>query len=386
MLLTKIHRARLLQTACSVIALNFLLSQAHAQDGVETVTVTGQQYAVEKSINNKRELNVVSDGISSDDIGSIPEYGLGDALRKVPGVALQINNGRGEDQFITLRGLNPDYNSIEIDGLQLASTEETRRQVSLDVLPSVLVSAVNVAKSWTVDQVSDAAGGVTMLKTRSAFDRPGEHLDAHLDYAYWENTEQVHSFQPSGQGDVTYSNTFGNSNQFGLVLLASYMRRSSSTLNTYTLGYSYYPYAGSGTANVPALDQAGATATTATLKPTDSVAGLVPIPDRHRWYWYDNDRTRPGVFGRLDFDDHSMFQAHVAGGLFEFINDENRWSQYLNRVGNATINSPTTGSFAQGAPEVDYDRYVQLRQMAYVDVGGGMNLSNRMHLDATFNY
>ncbi|HLY26539.1 MAG TPA: TonB-dependent receptor [Aggregatilineales bacterium] len=386
MLLTKIHRARLLQTACSVIALNFLLSQAHAQDGVETVTVTGQQYAVEKSINNKRELNVVSDGISSDDIGSIPEYGLGDALRKVPGVALQINNGRGEDQFITLRGLNPDYNSIEIDGLQLASTEETRRQVSLDVLPSVLVSAVNVAKSWTVDQVSDAAGGVTMLKTRSAFDRPGEHLDAHLDYAYWENTEQVHSFQPSGQGDVTYSNTFGDSNQFGLVLLASYMRRSSSTLNTYTLGYSYYPYAGSGTANVPALDQAGATATTATLKPTDSVAGLVPIPDRHRWYWYDNDRTRPGVFGRLDFDDHSMFQAHVAGGLFEFINDENRWSQYLNRVGNATINSPTTGSFAQGAPEVDYDRYVQLRQMAYVDVGGGMNLSNRMHLDATFNY
>ena len=135
------------------------------------------------------------------EIGSIPEFGLGDALRKVPGLVLQINNGRGEDQFLTVRGLNPDYNSVEIDGLSLPSTEETRRQVSLDVLPSMLVNQVAVKKSWTVDQVSDAAGGVTELKTRSAFDRPGEHFTANLDYAYWENEEQVHGFLPSGQAD-----------------------------------------------------------------------------------------------------------------------------------------------------------------------------------------
>src|ERR1700760_20412 len=194
-------RVAFLKLGVSCVALLLGVVSAHAQ-GTEVVTVTGEKYSVEKSIDQKRAATVVSDGISADEIGAIPEFGLGDALRKVPGLALQINNGRGEDQFITLRGLNPDYNSIEIDGLQLASTEETRRQVSLDVLPSVLVSAVNVAKSWSVDQVSDAAGGVTMLKTRSAFDRPGEHFDAHLDYAYWDNTEQVHSFQPSGQSDV----------------------------------------------------------------------------------------------------------------------------------------------------------------------------------------
>src|SRR5580692_5056911 len=215
-------RSRLLHSAACFIAFSVLAGTAQADDapaptGLETVTVTGEAYALEKSLENKQNSSVVSDGISADDIGTIPEFGLGDALRKVPGLALQINNGRGEDQFLTVRGLNPDYNSIEIDGLALPSTEETRRQVSLDVLPSVLVSAVAVEKSWSVDQVSDAAGGVTELKTRSAFDRPGEHLDANIDYAYWENTEKVHGFLPSGQADVTYSNTF-DGDKIGVVL------------------------------------------------------------------------------------------------------------------------------------------------------------------------
>src|ERR1700742_2194263 len=133
------------------VCLSAVLAGAANAQTIETVTGTGEKYAPEKAINNKRDAAIVSDGISADDIGSIPEFGLGDALRKVPGLALQINNGRGEDQFLTVRGLNPDYNSIEIDGLQLASTEETRRQVSLDVLPSIMVKQVSVSKSWSAD-------------------------------------------------------------------------------------------------------------------------------------------------------------------------------------------------------------------------------------------
>jgi len=87
--------------------------------------------------------------------------------------------------------------------MQLPSTEETTRAVSLDVIPSVLVSSVNVYKTWTVDQPTDAIGGVTDLTSRSAFDNPGQHFVAHLDAAYWEDGEKVHSALPSGQGDFT---------------------------------------------------------------------------------------------------------------------------------------------------------------------------------------
>ena len=103
------------------------------------------------------------------------------------------------------------------------------------------------------------------------------------------------------------------------------MKRSSSSLNTYTLGYSYYPSTG-----IPLETPAGnTTGTSTTLHPGDSVAGLIPIPDRHRWYYYDNDRTRPGAFGRLDYNDHDMFHAHIAGGIFEFINNEHRCTRNI---------------------------------------------------------
>lgn len=358
-------------------------SQPAAND-VETVVVTGEQFSLERSIQQKEIAPIITDSISADEIGQIPEFGLGDALRKVPGVALIINNGRGEDQFITIRGLNPDYNSITVDGMLLPSTEETRRQVSLDVLPSVLVQTTSVLKSWTVDQPSDAIGGVTNLRTRSAFDYPGQFIDIHLDGAYWENTEQVHRQLPSGQGDFTYSNRFGSNNEFGFLVMGSYFQRSSSTLNTYTLGYSYYPFSGAPVTEA-ALEQTSATASNTTLKPGDSVAGTIPIPDRHRWYFYDNDRTRPGAFSRLDFN-NEMVHAHLAGGIFEFVNDENRYSQYLNRVGNVSITSATTGSFAQGSPEVDYDKYVQYRQLYYADAGAAVDFATNMHLDATLNY
>ena len=84
--------SRLLQSAASFIALSLLAGTAKADDapppiGLETVTVTGEAYALEKSLENKQNSSVVSDGISADDIGTIPEFGLGDALRKVPGLA-----------------------------------------------------------------------------------------------------------------------------------------------------------------------------------------------------------------------------------------------------------------------------------------------------------
>ena len=288
--------------------------------------------------------------------------------------------------FSPFAALNPDYDTTTVDGMALPSTEETVRSVSLDVIPSVLVNSANVTKTWTADQPTDAIGGVTDLHTRSAFDHPGEFFDSHVDAAYWTNPEEIRARQPSGQADFTYSRTFGPANEFGFLVLGSYFQRSSSTLNTYTLGYSYYPYSGSGTANVAALDQTSATATSTTLKPSDSVAGDLAIPDRHRWYFYDNDRTRPGAFARFDFDDHSMFHADVEGGFFEFVNDESRSSQYLNRVGNATITSATTGSFASGSPEVDYDKYVQYREIAYVAANVGADFADDMHLNLKLNY
>ena len=82
---------------------------------------------------------------------------------------------------------------------------------------------------------------MTALRTRSAFDHPGLFVSGHLDAAYWDATEKVHPNALSGQGDLVVSKTFGSNDQFGALALVSYYQRASSTLNTYTLPYSYYP-------------------------------------------------------------------------------------------------------------------------------------------------
>ncbi len=208
---------------CGVAASALLMAgpafAADADAGAEVseIVVSGEAFAVQKAIDAKRSQTVVSDTISASEIGSIPEFGLGEALMRVPGVAFQINNGRGEAQFMTLRGLNPDYNSVTLDGVMLPSTEETRRQVSFDVLPSIIADQVSVYKSYTADLPSDAIGGVTDLKSHSAFDHPGFFVAGHLDYASWQNDRKFHNNPLSGQGDLRISKTFGPDDRFGVI-------------------------------------------------------------------------------------------------------------------------------------------------------------------------
>ena len=90
---------------------------------LDAVQVSGQHLSIRQAIGAKREAAVVSDGVAADDIGSIPDFGLGEALQRVPGVSMVVNNGRGEAQFMSLRGFNPDYNTVLIDGVALPSTE-----------------------------------------------------------------------------------------------------------------------------------------------------------------------------------------------------------------------------------------------------------------------
>ncbi len=317
-----------------------------ATSSADDIVVTGQVYAVEKAVEAKRRRGIVSDTISASEIGAIPDFGLGEALQRIPGASLPINNGRGEAQFLTLRGLNADYNSVTLDGILLPSTEETRRQVSFDVLPSIIANQVSVYKTYTADQPSDAIGGVTNLTTHSAFDHPGFFVAGHLDYAYWERRRRFADNPPSGQGDLRVSQTFGPNDEFGAIVLVSYYARVSNSLNSYSLPYSYYPYAGT-----------PGTVMATRLTPTTSIDGLLPIPNRRRWYFYDNIRQRPGGYAKLEFDNHDRFFAHASAGYFEHLNDESRYSSYVN-VGatTATFTTADQASFATGQAETDFDR------------------------------
>lgn len=343
---------------------------------MQTVEVSGKALAVLKAIADKRDKSVISDGISSDEIGSIPDFGLGEALERVPGVSMIPNNGRGEAQFMTLRGLNPDYNTVTLDGVAMPGTETSRRTVSLDVIPASLARRVSVYKSFTPEMEGNAVGGITDLTTRSALDRRGFHAAGRADYTRWDKPE-LRGDSPSGQLEGTLSNTFGERQQFGALLAAGYYRRVSSSLNTAVDSYSYFRD-GAQQTNAAKVNPAG-----------NAVDGLVAMPDRLRWLGYDNIRERRNVFGKFDYDNDSNFRAHLSGGVFQHINDEERRAQWLQNTTTAssavTQTGPAAGGVASGQSQTDYAKFDQKREMSYVELGGQYQPSAAQAIDFTLN-
>ncbi|WP_375575055.1 TonB-dependent receptor [Paracidovorax oryzae] len=340
------------------------------------VVITGRSLSARRAIAEKRSEPVVSDGISSDEIGSIPDFGLGEALQRVPGTSMIVNNGRGEAQYMTLRGFNPDYNSVTIDGIALPSTETNRRVVSLDVIPSSLARQVTVFKTFTPEMEGNAIGGITNLRTRSAFDQRGLHRSLRADLSEWTNHPQLHGRTPSGMVEGTISNTFGDHSQFGALFSGSYFRRASSSLNTSVDSYSYFA-------------RPGAQATGARLNPaTADLTGATAFPDRVRPLTYDNVRERRSLFGKLEYDGGGALRAHLTGGWFQHLNDEDRRSQWLQNGGAA--NSPVVvgadgGSAAIGQSQTDYAAFRQNRQLRYLEAGAEYQPWDDGLLDFSFN-
>jgi TonB-dependent receptor len=360
---------------------------APASTAVGEVVVTGHALAEERAAKLKRASRLISDNVSSDELGSLPDFGLGQALKRVPGVSMVINNGRGEEQYMILRGLSPDYNTVTIDGIALPSTEQgstsaatstaSGRTVGLDVVPSSVAKSVNVFKSWEADLPSDAIGGVTNLQTRSAFDAPGLFVAGKINYAYWEDQRRWHDNTPSGQGELTVSDRFGSNKELGVLLSGTYYRRDSSSLDSVSNGtQGFYAYSG-GTATVPAT----------TLTPETNVKslGLINVPGQTGWLTYDDVRTRQSLFGKLEYKGGDVLKLHLTGGYFEHTLNEDRNNQYFDTVGNPTITSPTTGSFAAGSASVGYDHYLLDRQLKYGEFGASLNLPHDLHVDFTAN-
>ena len=107
--------------ACGVAAGALLLgSAAFGQEVMETVQVTGYRASLEKSLDLKRSTNEMVDAISAEDVGKFPDSNLAESLQRLPGVAVDRDNGEGRS--IVVRGLGSNFTRVTLNGLQALST------------------------------------------------------------------------------------------------------------------------------------------------------------------------------------------------------------------------------------------------------------------------
>ena len=172
---------RLTVLTAGVLAMLSTYSTAQAADAVDSsvaaagsVVITGQRSSLRNAIAAQEKADNIVSVISSDDIGGLPDKNAAEALARLPGVAVQRDQGEG--RYVSVRGLGPDLNAVTINGALVPSPESGRRAVALDVLPAGLIRTLEVSKTLTPDHDANSLGGTVEVKTLTGFDLPGKLL------------------------------------------------------------------------------------------------------------------------------------------------------------------------------------------------------------------
>ena len=143
--------------------------EASENDNIEVIQVSGIRSSVQESMGIKRDSAGVVDAISAEDIGKFPDTNLAESLQRITGISISRNNGEGSQ--ITVRGFGPQFNTVLVNGRQMAS-ENDSRAFSFDTIASELVSSLDVHKTSTATMQSGGVGSTININTSFTFYKP----------------------------------------------------------------------------------------------------------------------------------------------------------------------------------------------------------------------
>ncbi|MGJ3242220.1 MAG: TonB-dependent receptor [Opitutales bacterium] len=182
---------------------------------LEAFTLTARNSAEARALNQQRSSENLTNVVSADVLGRFPDQNVAESINRLPGISVERDQGEG--RFVVIRGINPDLNSVAIDGVQLASPDAGQRATLLDTIPSDALQQVEVNKAVLPSQPHDAIGGYINITTPSAYDYDNMVLRFTAQANY---SELVDATQP--KFNATWGDTFGEDRQYGLIVSASF--------------------------------------------------------------------------------------------------------------------------------------------------------------------
>ncbi|MGK6320683.1 TonB-dependent receptor [Sphingomonas sp. DT-204] len=269
-----------------------LPANAEAMDEEDIVVTAQFSDGVARSLEVKRDADTISDAIVAADIGKLPAFNVAEALQRVPGVT--IVREAGEGQFISVRGLGPNFQAVTFDGMPLAYNENIRnsgqsgRQFRLQVLPATLIDSIVVTKSPTADLVENGIGSNVDIRLINPLERDS-FLAMNAFAGYEERTDTVN---PNGTVSAGWRNA---DRTFGVLGGVSYSRREVQFDRLRT---------GWDTATIPGLGE---------LRVPGDAQPYLEIEDRERLSAVVGMQWRPAPNLEIDIDGlYSQFNNEVT--------------------------------------------------------------------------
>src|SRR6267378_2314442 len=208
---------------------------ADAQNGdtLSAIVVTGIRASITTARAIKRDSQGIVDAIAPEDIGKLPDTNLAESLERITGVS--IDRSGGEGAFITVRGFGPEFNTVLLNGRQIATatdpSQASGRAFSFDTLASELVSGVEVYKSSTAHLQSGGVGATVNIKTARPFDYSGFKFSGSADMNHDQN-----SGKSAPDASFLVSDLFADG-RLGALLSGSYQKRKDELKAATTDGW-----------------------------------------------------------------------------------------------------------------------------------------------------
>jgi TonB-dependent receptor len=200
----------------------------------EFLVASSREYNAQAiAINEQRFAPNMKNVVSTDAFGEINQGNIGEFLKHVPGVTIEVKDGN-TPSGIQVRGFNSNYTNVTIDGgtiasSALANTQFHSRQFVLENASIENLARIEVVKLPTPDLAANSLGGSVNLVSKSAFEREKPIL-------YWKaylmaNGEAMSFGKSAGAGreeqrtilpnfDATYILPLGD--RFGVVVTAGH--------------------------------------------------------------------------------------------------------------------------------------------------------------------
>lgn len=217
------RRRSLLSTliAASIVGTPAIAQTSDTQEITEVVTFASPIRDSQKAaIEQKRNADNYLDVVSADTIGRFPDQNLADSLGRMPGLA--IERDQGQARYINFRGAPFRYTALAIDGLSIPGAENGRVP-RFDAFPSVITRRIEANKAIMPNMPGEAVSGYINIESFNPFDADGWSASADIGVGQ----------QVLGKGDVGRQSlrlSWSNEN-LGFSLFGSHNGREQITDN-----------------------------------------------------------------------------------------------------------------------------------------------------------
>ncbi len=178
------------------------------------VTVTAQASGQNALINQQLSSQNIVNVVSAARIQALPDANAAESVGRLPGVYLLRSGGEGYE--VAIRGLQPKYNEVMIDGVQMAATSTSNRAVDMSMISSNMLNSIKVYKTVTPDMDAAVLGGVVDFGIREARRTPSGAPEVDLSAQGGYN-----GLQNAYSNDYKFSGAIGDryfDNKFGILV------------------------------------------------------------------------------------------------------------------------------------------------------------------------